>query len=188
MRSKSLLLAGVAMLSVAALLAVRAWLKPPREVMRAELDLRAGMLYLHDSKKPFTGLLVEDYPKGARKVAIEIHRGKVDGLSRGWFENGQEEVEEHFTAGVSQGLRTRWHANGQRKSEEHIEHGKLEGSYLEWHANGRKAVEMTLRAGQADGLVQAWHRSGAPKSRVQMKRGQVVEREFFEDALAARTP
>lgn len=122
MRKKIIYLAGIVIVAVAAVLALRAGRTPPRDVLRSDLDLRENVLYLHGSKQPFQGVLVEDFSKEARKLAIEIRRGKAGGLSRGWFENGQLEVEETFVGGVSHGLRTRWHANGQKKSEEHIEH------------------------------------------------------------------
>lgn len=158
------------------------------EARRDQLDLREGALYLHDAQKPFTGTLIEDYAPGKRKLAIEIRDGKAHGVSRGWFESGQQEVEEHFVQGVSHGTRTRWFENGTRKSEEHIEQGKLVGSYLEWYDNGQKAVAMTLEEGKPHGIVEAWHPSGTLKSRSRMDHGKLVDREFFNDSLTSVTP
>ena len=183
MKRKLIAFAGLAIVAVAVLLATRAGRTPPREVLRSDLDLREGVLYLHGSKQPFTGLLVEDFSKGVRKLAIDLRHGKVEGRSHGWFENGQMEVEETFVAGVSHGLRTRWHANGQKKSEEHIEHGVVTGRYIEWHDNGQKAVEMTLKDGHPDGLVEAWHPDGTLKSQTRFESGKIVKREFFPASL-----
>lgn len=200
MRKKVIALVGLVIVVVAVLLATRAGQTPPPEVLRRDLELREGVLYLHGAKQPFTGLLVEDFSKGVRKLEINVRQGRVDGLSRGWFEagghravdakgggmeHGQMEVEETLVAGVSHGLRTRWHPNGQKKSEEHIEHGVVTGGYVEWHDNGQKAVEMTLRGGSPDGLAEAWHPDGTLKSQTRFEGGKIVKREFFPAASGA---
>lgn len=152
------------------------------ERTRAQLDLRGGILYVHGGDEPFTGTLVEDYSKDSRKLAISIRNGRVDGLSRGWHENGQKEVEETFVNGVSHGVRTRWHENGAKKSEALIADGKLSGQYIEWHDNGQKAAEVTMVDGKPHGLAEAWHPSGKLKSRVQLDHGVPGEKEFFPDS------
>jgi antitoxin component YwqK of YwqJK toxin-antitoxin module len=138
-------------------------LQKPRSLSRAGLDLRSGILFAHGEKKPFSGLLVEGYPRGAKKIEIEIRGGFVDGMSRGWFENGQMEIEEHFVRGVSDGRRTRWHANGRRRSTVLIAKGRFSGLYEEWHQNGRKAVEINYRNGKPDGEARAWAVDGTAK-------------------------
>jgi len=154
------------------------------ERTRADLDLRDGILYLHGSDAPFTGTLVEDYGKDSRKLAISIRNGRADGLSRGWHENGQMEVEETFAGGISNGVRTRWHVNGVKKSEASIVDGKITGRYVGWHDNGQKAAEVPMVDGMPHGLAEAWHPSGKLKSRVQLHHGVPGEKEFFPDAGA----
>ena len=158
-----------------------------RELRRDALELRDGALFAKGESKPFDGVLFEKFDANTRKLAIEIHHGKADGLSRGWFENGQLEVEEHFAEGMSHGLRTRWHTNGQKRSETQIEHGKLEGRYTEWHDNGQKAIEMTLANGVPEGGAEAWHPSGVRKSHTTFQSGEIVAREFFDDPSAPAT-
>ena len=179
MRKGYQVLIGFLVVALAAGLIVHALRTPPREAQRSQLDLRDGVLYFHGEQRPYNGLLVEDFSKGVRKVAIEVRRGRVNGYSRGWYDNGQREVEETFVAGVSEGLRTRWHRNGQKKSEEHIEHGHVNGPYVEWYDNGQKAVEMTVHDGQPEGEVVAWHPDGSLKSRSHFANGKMVDREFF---------
>jgi antitoxin component YwqK of YwqJK toxin-antitoxin module len=157
-------------------------------MQRSGLVLRDGVLYLPGQTKPFSGLLVEDYAPGKRKAAIPIAAGKADGISRGWFDNGQIEVEETFVHGTSEGTRQRWFTNSQLRSQEPIVHGQLAGHYTEWHDNGRKAAEMDFVAGQPDGVAMAWHRSGQPKSRTRLSAGKVVEQQFFADAIASANP
>ncbi len=158
-----------------------------RELRRDALELRDGTLFAKGESKPFDGVIFENFAANTRKVAIEIRHGKADGLSRGWFETGQLEVEEHFSKGFSQGLRTRWHANGQKKSETQIAHGKLEGRHTEWHDNGQKAIEMTLANGEPEGGAEAWFPNGTLKSRTTFQSGKMVARDFFDDPSAPST-
>jgi antitoxin component YwqK of YwqJK toxin-antitoxin module len=158
---------------------------PPVEVLRSDLELREDKrLYQHGSSEAFSGLLVEDFSREARKLEIEIHDGKAHGSSRGWFENGQIEVEETFIEGVSNGLRTRWYESGQKRSQAKIVDGVIDGSYLEWHDNGTKAVAMSLKKGVADGLAETWHPSGILKSRFEYDDGKVTRRKTWPDSPA----
>lgn len=153
----------------------------PPELRRDQLELRDGVLYALGAPAPFDGVMAESFSDGTKRVAIEIRAGKPHGLSRGWHENGQLEVEEQFVAGVSHGLRTRWYASGSKKSEAHIVDGKIEGVFTRWHENGPKAAVVRMVGGVPHGLSEAWHPSGARKSRAVLDAGEVVSREFFDD-------
>ena len=160
-------------------------LLPPSEVLRSDLELREDKrLYQHGSSEAFSGLLVENFSGEARKLEIEIHHGKAHGSSRGWFENGQIEVEETFIEGVSNGLRTRWYESGQKRFQAEIVDGVIEGPYVEWHDNGTKAVAMSLKNGVTDGLAETWYPSGARKSRFHYAAGTVAKRETWPDTSA----
>ena len=152
-----------------------------RQCLRSELDLRDGFLYVKGEDAPFSGSLIENYGKDARKLEISIQSGKAHGLSRGWFEDGQMETEESFVEGVSHGIRTRWYPNGAKKSETSIVDGEVSGLHTEWHDNGQKLAEATMVEGQPDGFVESWYASGRLKSRVQFEHGVPAEKEFFED-------
>ena len=152
-----------------------------REFLRSELDLRDGILHVKGEDTPFNGSLIENYDKDSRKLEISIQNGNAHGLSRGWFEDGQLETEEHFVEGVSHGIRTRWYPNGKKKSETGIVDGQVSGLYVEWHDNGKKSAEATMVEGQPHGLVESFYPTGRLKSRVQLEHGVPVEKEYFED-------
>lgn len=175
----------VAALAVTFVLLRKTEQEPPtkdrlRVVTRGELDLRAGVLHLRDEDRPFSGTVLEKFPNGANRVAIEIRDGRPHGRSRGWHENGQLEVEEHFIHGISNGPRQRWYDDGARKSEARIVDGKIEGIFTRWHENGKKAAVIMMKNGVAHGLSEAWTPAGTLKARVVMKDGEVVERSFFD--------
>lgn len=155
-----------------------------RELTLAELDLRDGVLYLKDGDDVFSGSFVENYGPEFRKLEIAIVDGRADGISRGWYENGQIEVEEFFVNGVSNGLRSRWYENGSKKSEAPIEDGVISGLFRQWHENGNLAAVVAMQDGKNHGLAEAWYPSGALKSRVQFVDGVAGEKEFFSDDVS----
>ena len=144
---------------------------------RTELELRDGLVVRSGRQVPFDGILVENWSAARRKAEVPVRRGKVHGLTRGWYENGAREVEETFRGGVSHGWRTRWHANGVIKSQVWIQHGTLCGSFREWHPNGRLARVTPMKAGKPDGVVRGWEMDGSGAGLAVVKAGKPAGRE-----------
>ncbi len=151
------------------------------ELTREQLDLRDGTLFIKDSDEVFSGNLVENYPGGEQKVLIAIKEGRAHGLSLGWYEDGQKEVEEHFVKGISHGGRIRWYTDGQMKSKAQIIEGEISGTFTSWHENGKKATEMHFIDGKPDGINKAWYPNGRIKSIVEMEKGELVKRDLYPD-------
>lgn len=149
---------------------------PPAVVYRADLVLREGALFRPDAAQPFSGLLVEEWKAGVRRAEVTIREGRANGLSRGWFENGELEVEETFANGVSDGLRTRWHETGAKKSQVKIRGGQLTGVFREWHANGSLARETPLRDGVPHGEARSWDAEGNLTGTARVAHGKLVSR------------
>jgi len=180
---------GAALLLALALGALTLWLRTPRsapvaglvEVPRAELEMRDGRIYRPGDAAPFTGVMVEFYPDGARLSRSEVVEGRLHGLSEGWYPDGQLQVREHFVRGVSHGERVKWHANGATQSVAVIVEGQLHGPFRRWHENGVRAEELTMNRGQPDGLARAFYPSGHLKSQVRLENGRVVEQQFWPE-------
>src|SRR5207247_3855370 len=91
---------GVIALSVLAALwpkgdAPRARNRPP-EVLRADLVLQDGRLHRLGEATSFSGLMIQRYANGGLQSRSTVFEGLLDGLSEGWFTNGQLQVSEHF--------------------------------------------------------------------------------------------
>lgn len=168
---------------VLALAAAALWFNQPSEALvertRDQLELRDGTLFAKDSDERFTGILTEYFSGTNKRSSIEILDGKAHGLSRGWHENGQLEVEETFEQGVAHGQRTRWHANGQKKSEAMIMNGELNGRFTQFHPNGQRAAEVNMVAGKPHGESLAWNDAGDLAARVELSAGEIVQQEYF---------
>lgn len=154
------------------------------EVHREDLELREGLLYLKGRSRPFSGLMVESYPSGARQSRSQFANGLLNGISEGWHPNGQLDVRENFKAGFSHGLRVKWYATGAKLSEAMIWEGKLNGTFQRWHENGMLAERIEMKKGNVDGLSEAYYPSGFLKARVRLVAGKPVGQKFWKDGEA----
>ena len=154
------------------------------ELVKGEDGLRVA-----STGELFTGWLVEYY-QGAETNQLKsrsvIRDGKLNGLSEGWYTQGQQQVMEQFVDGKSHGVRVKWHPNGHKQAEDSIEHGELNGVCRKWHDNGQLAEEMTMVNGQADGFARSWHADGSQKAEVEMEMGKVVQQQFWEKGQKQR--
>ena len=78
---------------------------------------------------------------------VTLKDGLENGLSRGWYENGQMEYEENYKEGVEDGLHREWHANGQLLSEGNYKDGVEDGLFREWSADGQLLSEENYKDG-----------------------------------------
>mgnify|MGYP006218386183 FL=1 len=102
-----------------------------------QLELRDGLW--HCEGKPFTGIAVEKYKSGQKKVEGTYKDGKQHGL---W---------------------TNWHENGQKYMEGTHKDGKANGMVTWWYENGQKSLEATYKDDEQISLKE-WDRDGNPES------------------------
>ena len=161
-----------------------------------ELQKEDDGLHFKSTGELFKGYLVEYYSdsktnqleqvvgEGSQlKSRSVIRGGKLNGLSEGWYLDGQQQVAEVFVDGKSHGVRVKWHRNGWKAAEDSIEHGELNGVCRKWHDNGQLAEEMAMVDGQADGQARSWHPDGSQKAEVLLEKGKVVEQQFWEEGV-----
>lgn len=132
----------------------------------------------HDPAKP-----VEEhyYAGGEIRSRTEVVGGLPDGLSQGWYTNGQLQVTEYFTNGVSHGLRTKWYVTGEKKSEADIVSGQIHGRFRRWYPNGQLAEDAGFSNGLPEGISYAWYEDGERKAEVSMQKGSVVMQQFWDE-------
>ena len=159
---------------------------PLTELHRTNLVLQAGCWRLPGTTNLFTGLLLDTYEDGTRKSLSMVSNGLLQGLSQGWYTNGQQQVEEHFIAGTSHGLRTKWHPNGQKFSEVPIVEGQLHGSFRRWDEQGALTEEIEMKAGQPDGLSRGYYPSGSLRAEARLEQGRVIKSQQWKDGEKAR--
>src|SRR6266550_3254153 len=115
--SRRAFLAGLALSLVggACWLALRPAPTTPTEVVaapdvpRQSLTLRDGRWYRIGETNPFTGWMADYYPNGAPLFRSAVSNGLLNGVSEGWYTNGQVQIREFYKDNVADGLREKWH-------------------------------------------------------------------------------
>jgi len=154
--------------------------QPLTELNRTNLMRFHGQWCQFGRTNPFTGALVDNYPNGAKMSRSIIANGLLNGLSEGWFTNGQMQVRETYRDNVSDGLRSKWYPNGHKLSEATIVHGKIEGVFRHWHIDGSLAEEIPMHDGQQEGVGRAYYPDGYLAEEVDVREGKVVNKQTWK--------
>lgn len=167
------------------------WYRPssqPAAVSRPMVEMnRTNLVRLQERwceaghTNPFTGVLLEVYPGGGLMSRSVISNGWLNGLSQGWFTNGQMQIQETYHDNVADGLRTKWYPNGQKLSEATIMHGQIEGIFRRWHEDGSLAEEIPMHDGHQEGLGRAYYASGFLAEQVDVRAGKVLNQQTWKD-------
>ena len=155
--------------------------RAPEEIFLSELDRRDGAFYSKGTLNLYTGWVVERYGDGVMKSRTEVMDGRLQGVSEGYYTNGQMQVREYFTNGVSHGLRTKWRIDGSKLSEGTIVAGEFDGVFRKWHENGKLHQRVEMSNGVPHGVSHGWFPSGFLQSRVVMENGKISDREDWKD-------
>jgi hypothetical protein len=148
---------------------------------RKNLIFKEGCWFQLPGTNAFTGRMVEYYPDQVLCSRSAISNGLLNGVSEGWYTNGQLQIREHYQGSVANGLRQKWYENGQLKSEVMIVDGRLEGTFRSWHENGRLAEQIEMKHGQPDGEALAFYRSGFVKAETRVVAGKVLNQRTWDD-------
>ena len=98
---------------------------------------------------------------------------RADGISKGWFPNGQMKSIHPWKDGEKNGLYNAWYENGQKGTEMTWKDGKQVGLWTTWYENGQKKGEGNYKDGELDGLHTWWYRTGQKKYEGTYNNGKV---------------
>jgi antitoxin component YwqK of YwqJK toxin-antitoxin module len=147
-----LLLAGVLMLGLG---------RAGETIPASELSRQGDLFYRKGEKSPFTGTAIAQ--GNGKKTESEFREGRMDGVHRSWYANGQIESEAYFDHGVRDGWVRLWSRDGRLLQEAHFENGLADGRTTEWYPNGKMQRRTSWQEGKRDGSVETWFESGKKK-------------------------
>ena len=133
-------------------------------------------VYWKDVENAWTGGATLDPDEGeGLRYEWEYKDGKpTDGISKGWYSNGNLRNTKTYKDGKENGLRTDWYPDGQKSDEGNYKDGIIHGKWIEWHENGEKCVEGNFVDGKKEGIFTYWWEDGLPKWEIHFKDGEKV--------------
>ncbi len=78
---------------------------------------------------------IEKYDRITKIKILEENyiEGKLEGIQKYWYKNGQLEYEKHYKNGKQEGIQQRWQENGQLSLEYNYKKGKQSGIQKYWY-------------------------------------------------------
>jgi len=103
----------------------------------------------HQHKEKFKNYsgLIKCCKNGKVEMILTIKDGKLDGLKRTWYENGQLGSERNYKDGKPNDLIRIWYENGQLEAESNYKDSKEDGLTRYWHENGQLIYEGNYKNG-----------------------------------------
>ena len=155
------------------------------------------------------GQWVYYYENGKPKEISGYKNGLVDGLSEGWFDNGNKWFSYTYANGKLNGLETYYYYNGKTKSSSELKDDRkngttkyfdikgmlsssaayvndnLEGMTFGYHSNGKLKSELKYAGNKANGIYKTYFPSGALNQLGEYKNDlqQGIWTTYFEDSI-----
>ncbi len=95
-----------------------------------------------------------------KKDKKNYKEGKLEGIQKFWYDNGQLYYENNYKNGKLNGIQKFWYDNGQLYYEENYKNGKKEGIQKGWYDNGQLLYENNYKEGKAEGKQKRWYNNG----------------------------
>ena len=86
----------------------------------------------------------------------------MDGLFKGWYDNGKKKSEKNFKDGRREGSSVMWYENGQKMEEIIYKNDQKDGLETQWYINGNKKIEVNVINDKYMDYVR-WYENGKKK-------------------------
>ncbi|MEI6949533.1 tetratricopeptide repeat protein [Paraflavisolibacter sp. H34] len=100
------------------------------------------------------------YPSGKVKETNDYKDGRLEGYSKGYYENGARQYEIAYRNGEKDGPTTHYHLNGQVRQKGWYTAGTTSGDWEEYSEKGHLSERYTLLNGNLHGAYQYFHANG----------------------------
>ena len=125
------------------------------------------------------------FPNGQLKQSRIWKNGVQDGIWTEYYENGQKDYEQTYKDGKRDGLWIKFSqkkTGGEKMEERTYKNGKKDGLFTFWYENGQKMYEGTFKDGKPDGPFTVWYENGQKSSEKTYKDGKFIsEKRWNED-------
>lgn len=139
-------------------------------VANPDLVLENGIYYFH--KKVYSGYVKEMYSETLTKCVSSFLKGKQQGLSLAYYENGKLKESRSYKEGKSFGRHYGYWENGHKKFDYIYVNDRREGLQKQWYESGGKYSFLTYKNDREEGMQNAWRENGKPYISYEAKDGR----------------
>ena len=104
-----------------------------------------------------------------------IRPDNKDGHFTYWYEDGEKQMECHYSDNILHGVFREWYANGQPESHQEYSNGLLEGEYISWRDDGSLKLKARYHNGVKHGNFQSYYPGGQITRNDYYENGQMIE-------------
>ena len=106
------------------------------------------------------GIYREYYENGQLKLECTYKDGQLDGISKEYYKNNQLSCEYNFKNGQLDGLCKEYYDSGKIKEEYYCKNGEFEGIYKKYYTNGKEKSEYNYKNGRISGIAKEYRING----------------------------
>ena len=160
------------------------------EAQELVLERRAdGLWYRSEGKMAYSGQVRRKHFDGTRVSEINYLRGKLHGLSRFWYPNGNIRSTFSYNTGVLDGNSTYYYRNGNIQNLTSYRQGVKHGLAIDWWPEGKKSFVESYVNGFPEGVWRSWWPNGKLASeRTYRNRRLGAHKEWNKDGLPKTVP
>jgi antitoxin component YwqK of YwqJK toxin-antitoxin module len=123
-----------------------------------DIEIKNGEYYLGGG--PYTGTYKEYYSNSNISCELPIVKGKLDGVSIFYYEDGTKKESRSYSGGLKNGLWSGWDEKGNSTAEASYKNDMKDGNWYIWDEKGHKRYEMHYKEGAKTGTWNMWDENG----------------------------
>lgn len=104
--------------------------------------------------------VVSYWPDGKVKSELRYNEGKLDGLCKWYYNNGNPSMEATYSNNILNGPSTRWYENGSLEEKAYYKGNQYDGVVEEYNVFGTLVKMSTYQNGVLNGLFYQWYDNG----------------------------
>ncbi|MCL3780027.1 toxin-antitoxin system YwqK family antitoxin [Prolixibacteraceae bacterium JC049] len=125
----------------------------------AQSIIEQNGIYLNNNH-PFTGLYVEHYTNGVKKVEMTVVNGAKEGTTTFYYPSGQVSEVRSYKANSMHGKWETFDKNAKKTGEAHYTNGLKSGTWQIWDKSGQLRYKMYYKAGKKVGTWEKYNNAG----------------------------
>jgi len=149
----------------------------------SQLVEKQGLYYQADSRRLFTGTVIDKYENNQVHRKISLKDGRIEGPYESYYESGFLEIKGSYKNAEWDRSYVRYYENGQLQRREFYKKGELDGPYESYYESGQLEVKGLYKEGRWDGSWERYYENGQLESKGYYNKGRRdrVWEHFYEN-------